>query len=78
MKVWVGDLGDGVYDGFVNDFRIGIICVKMVIVYYVILYKNIVGRLIEVVKGVVIGDMVVVNKLCEISEEEVFKFRLIY
>ncbi|KAK4641091.1 BLI-3 blue-light-inducible Bli-3 protein [Podospora bellae-mahoneyi] len=76
LKAWVGDLGDGVHDGSANDPRIGIIRVKMATAHYAISHKNIAGRLTEVAKGVVTGDTAVVNKLREISEEEVSKLRL--
>ncbi|KAK4199986.1 hypothetical protein QBC40DRAFT_280911 [Triangularia verruculosa] len=76
LKAWVGDLGDGVHDGSSNDPRIGIIRVKMATAHYAISHKNIATRLTEVAKGVVTGHTAVVNKLREISEEEVSKLRL--
>ncbi|KAK1752172.1 hypothetical protein QBC47DRAFT_405374 [Echria macrotheca] len=75
LKAWLGDLGDGVHDGSENDPRIGIIRVKMVTAHYSITSKNIIGRVAEVAQGAVTGKPAQVNKLREISEEEVKKWR---
>jgi len=75
LKAWLGDLEDGVHDGSENDPRIGIIRVKMVTAHYSISSKNILGRMAEVAQGTVTGKVAAVNKLREISEEDVEKWR---
>ena len=75
LKAWLGDLGDGVHDGTENDPRIGIIRVKMVTAHYSISSKNIIGRVAEVAQGTITGKPAAVNKLREISEDEVKKWR---
>ncbi|KAI0198910.1 pyridoxamine 5'-phosphate oxidase [Astrocystis sublimbata] len=71
LKAWMGDLGDGTHDGSENDPRIGIIRVKMATATYAVTDQTIVGRVAEVAKGVVTGEAANVNKIREISEEEV-------
>ncbi|KAK4442974.1 blue light-inducible protein [Podospora aff. communis PSN243] len=75
LKAWLGDLGDGVHDGGENDPRIGIIRVKMVTSHYSISSKNILGRVAEVAQGTVTGKPAQVNKLREISEQDVQNWR---
>ena len=75
LKAWLGDLEDGVHDGSENDPRIGIIRVKMVTAHYSISSKNILGRMAEVAQGTVTGKVAAVNKLREISEADVEKWR---
>jgi len=75
LKAWLGDLGDGVHDGGENDPRIGIIRVKMVTAHYSISSKNILGRVAEVAQGTVTGKPAQVNKLREISEQDVENWR---
>ena len=75
LKAWLGDLEDGVHDGSANDPRIGIIRVKMVTAHYSISSKNILGRMAEVAQGTVTGKVAAVNKLREISEADVEKWR---
>jgi len=71
LKAWMGDLGDGTHDGSENDPRIGIIRVKMETATYAITDLNILGRMAEVAKGMVTGEQANVNKIREITEEEV-------
>lgn len=58
LKVWLGDFGDGKYDGLENDFCIGIIWIKVDIVLYFLMVKNIFSCVGEVVQGVIIGQFV--------------------
>ncbi|KAI0452006.1 pyridoxamine 5'-phosphate oxidase [Xylaria acuta] len=71
LRAWMGDLGDGKHDGSENDPRIGIIRVKMVTATYAITDRTILGRMAEVAKGMMTGEQANVNKICEISEDEV-------
>ncbi|TGJ78739.1 hypothetical protein E0Z10_g10023 [Xylaria hypoxylon] len=71
LKAWVGDLGDGTHDGSENDPRIAIIRVKMTTATYAITDRTIVGRVAEVAKGMVTGEQANVNKIREITEDEV-------
>jgi general stress protein 26 len=75
LKAWLGDLGDGVHDGGVNDPRIGIIRVKMTTAHYAVSSKSILGQMAQVAQGVVTGKPASVNKLREISAEEVIQWR---
>ncbi|KAK4213845.1 putative BLI-3 blue-light-inducible Bli-3 protein [Rhypophila decipiens] len=75
LKAWLGDLGDVTHDGSENDPRIGIIRVKMATAHYAISTKNILGRVAEVAQGTITGKPASVNKLREISEEEVKQWR---
>ncbi|KAI0399527.1 pyridoxamine 5'-phosphate oxidase [Xylaria palmicola] len=71
LKAWMGDLGDGRHDGSENDPRIGIIRVKMTTATYAITDRTILGRMAEVAKGMVTGEQANVNKIREITEDEV-------
>ncbi|KAI0105325.1 pyridoxamine 5'-phosphate oxidase [Nemania sp. FL0031] len=71
LRAWMGDLGDGKHDGSENDPRIGVIRVKMNTATYAITDRTILGRMAEVAKGMVTGEQANVNKIREISEEEV-------
>lgn len=75
LKAWLGDLGDGVHDGGPNDPRIGIIRVKMTTAHYAVSSKSILGQMAQVAQGVVTGKPASVNKLREISAEEVIQWR---
>lgn len=75
LKAWFGDLGDGVHDGGPEDPRLGVIRVKMITAHYSITSKNILSRAAEVAQGAVTGKPAAVNKLREISEDEVEKWR---
>ncbi|KAL2015660.1 hypothetical protein VTK56DRAFT_5059 [Thermocarpiscus australiensis] len=75
LKAWLGDLGDGVHDGGENDPRLGIIRVKMVTAHYSISSKNVIGKVAEIAQGTVTGKPAAVNKLREISEDEVKQWR---
>ncbi|KAJ4399997.1 BLI-3 blue-light-inducible Bli-3 protein [Neurospora sp. IMI 360204] len=75
LKAWLGDLGDGVHDGGPEDPRIAVIRVKMVTAHYAISTKNIVGKVADVAQGAITGKPASVNKLREISEQEVRSWR---
>ncbi|KAI1108485.1 pyridoxamine 5'-phosphate oxidase [Nemania sp. NC0429] len=71
LRAWMGDLGDGTHDGSQNDPRIGIIRVKMLTATYAITDRTILGRMAEVAKGMVTGEPANVNRIREITEDEV-------
>lgn len=75
LKAWMGDLGDGKHDGSENDPRIGLIRVKMDTATYSISDKTIIGKVYEVAKGTVTGEVAAINKIREISEMEVQQWR---
>lgn len=75
LKAWLGDLGDGTHDGSENDPRIGIIRVKMITAHYSISSKNLLERVAEVAQGTMTGKLAQVNKLREISEDDVKSWR---
>ncbi|KAI0843614.1 pyridoxamine 5'-phosphate oxidase [Hypoxylon sp. FL0890] len=75
LKAWLGDLGDGVHDGSENDPRIGVLKVKTSSVTYAVTDKSVVSRVAEVAKGTITGEVAGVNKLREISEDEVRQWR---
>lgn len=75
LKAWLGDLGDKVHDGGPDDPRIGVIRVDTKTATYAVSRKNVVGRLAEVAQGVVTGSAPAVNKLREITEQEVVTWR---
>jgi hypothetical protein len=75
LKAWLGDLGDGVHDGSENDPRIGIIRVKTTTVNYALVSGNFISRAAEVAQGVLTGKPAQVNKLREISAEDVNNWR---
>ena len=71
LKAWLGDLEDGKHDGGPEDPRIGMIKVNAKMATYAIATGTTLGRGFEVVKGSLTGSAAKVNKLREISEEEV-------
>jgi len=75
LKAWLGDLGDGKHDGGPEDPRIGVIAVKARTITYAISATNIVGRGIEVAKGMATGSAPNVNRLRELTEEELKEWR---
>jgi len=70
LKAWVGDLGDGKHDGGPEDPRIGIIKVSAKTATYAVANRSVVGRAAEVAKGTLSGNAASVNKLRELSTEE--------
>ncbi|EMR67307.1 putative protein bli-3 protein [Eutypa lata UCREL1] len=75
LKAWLGDLGDGMHDGSENDPRIGIIRVKTQSITYAVTDKMLLGRLAEVARGTLTGEVASVNKLREIGEDEITRWR---
>ena len=75
LKAWLGDLQDGKHDGGPEDPRIGVIKVEAKTVTYAVARGNFVSRGVEIVQGAVTGEAAQVNKLREISEEEVKEWR---
>lgn len=75
LKAWVGDLGDGTHDGSANDPRIGVIRVRTKTATYALVRKNAVARAVDIAQGAVTGKTASVNKLREITEGEVLKWR---
>ncbi|KAG7099938.1 hypothetical protein E1B28_001731 [Marasmius oreades] len=78
LKAWVGDLQDGKHDGSENDPRIGVIRVKTQTVTYAVSNKTFIGAAVEIAKGAVTGDTANVNKLREISEDEIQTWRSLH
>ncbi len=70
LKAWLGDLEDGKHDGGPEDPRIGVIKVIAKTATYAISEGTIIGRGGEIAKGVITGSAPKVNKLREISEQE--------
>lgn len=75
LKAWVGDLGDGKHDGGPEDPRIGIIKVSAATATYALVRKNAISRGVELAQGVVTGKPASVNKLRELSEQEIATWR---
>ena len=70
LKAWLGDLEDGKHDGGPEDPRIGVIKVKALTATYAIATGTSLGRGADIIKGAITGAAPKVNKLREISEEE--------
>ncbi|KAG9248507.1 hypothetical protein BJ878DRAFT_412645 [Calycina marina] len=75
LKAWLGDLGDGTHDGGPHDPRIGIIKVTARTATYAVIKKSAISRVAEIAQGVTTGKAASVNKLREISEQEVATWR---
>lgn len=75
LKAWLGDLEDGTHDGGPEDPRIGVIKVTAKTATYAISSGTLLGRGAEIVKGVVTGSAPNVNKLRELSEDEIQQWR---
>lgn len=76
LKAWLGDLDDGTHDGGPEDPRIGVIKVSAKTATYAIATKTMLGRGAEIVKGTVTGSAPNVNKLRELTEEEIQECKL--
>lgn len=70
LKAWLGDLGDGVHDGGPNDPRIGVIRVEAKLATYVLAARGAIGRAVETAKGAIKGETPAINKIRELSVEE--------
>jgi len=75
LKAWIGDLGDGTHDGGPEDPRIIVIRVKAVTAQYAISNRTAVGGLLELARGVAMGDAPSVNKLRYLDEAELAQWR---
>jgi len=75
LKAWIGDLGDGTHNGGPEDPRIGVIKVDAKTATYAISQVTMLGQAKELVQGVITGEAPKVNKLREISEEEINTYR---
>ncbi|KAL8709423.1 MAG: hypothetical protein Q9220_005806 [cf. Caloplaca sp. 1 TL-2023] len=75
LKAWLGDLDDGKHDGGPEDPRIGVIKVVAKTATYAVQSGTFIGRGIEVAKGTVTGKPANVNKLRELSEDELSQWR---
>ncbi|TVY35037.1 Protein bli-3 [Lachnellula cervina] len=75
LKAWLGDLGDGTHDGGPKDPRIGVIKVTAQTATYAVNRKNAISRVAEIAQGVVTGGAASVNKLREITSEEILTWR---
>jgi len=78
LKAWLGDLGDGTHTGGPDDPRLGVIRVQTKTATYAVSRKNVVGRLAEVAQGVVKGASPAVNKLRELTEQDILTWRSSY
>ena len=67
---WSENLEDGKHDGGPEDPRIGVIKVTAKTATYAIAVKTMMGRAAEIVKGVATGSAPNVNKLRELTEDE--------
>jgi len=75
LKAWLGDLGDKTHDGGPKDPRIGIIEVQMLSATYSLAKGNPLSRGFEIAKGSAIGSPPDVNKLREITKEDIATWR---
>jgi len=75
LKAWLGDLGDGKHDGGPEDPRIGVIRVSANTATYAVVRKNAISRGVEIAQGLVTGKAASVNKLREISQQEIETWR---
>lgn len=70
LKAWLGDLEDGKHDGGPEDPRIGVIKVKAVTATYALATGTSLGRGAYIIKGAITGSTPKVNKLRELTEQE--------
>lgn len=75
LKAWLGDLGDGKHTGGPEDPRIGVIRVEAKTATYAVSRKNAIGRVAELAQGVVTGSAPAVNKLRELTEQDILTWR---
>lgn len=75
LKAWLGDLEDGKHDGGPEDPRIGVIKVKALTATYAIATGTSLGRGADIIKGAITGAAPKVNKLRELTEEELQQWR---
>jgi len=75
LRAWIGDLGDGVHDGSENDPRIAIIRVVTDTATYSITSTGLLSRAAKVARGAVTGKSAQVNRLREVSREDIERWR---
>ncbi|KAI5463211.1 hypothetical protein BGZ63DRAFT_354153 [Mariannaea sp. PMI_226] len=75
LKAWLGDLGDGKHDGSKNDPRLGIIRVRTVSATYMLSAKNLFSRAAEIATSTITGSPPQINRIREITENEVGTWR---
>lgn len=75
LKVWLGDLRDGVHDGGPDDPRIALIRVTSETVSYSISRKGLVGTVVEVVQSVISSEPPAVNKLVHLDGKQLQEIR---
>ncbi|RMJ25071.1 blue light-inducible protein Bli-3 [Aspergillus sp. HF37] len=75
LKVWLGDLGDGVHDGGPNDPRIGVIRLEAKLATYSVAKRGIFGEAIESVKGAAKGEVPDVASIRELTPGELAEWR---
>ena len=71
----MGDLEDGNHDGGPEDPRIGVIRVTVKTATYAVTRKNGISRGVEMAQGVITGKAPQVNKLRELTEQEIETWR---
>lgn len=77
LRAWLGDMGDGIHDGGPADPRIGVIRVEAKSAVHVLPRKGLVGRAVETGKAVAKGDVPTINKIRELSTEELADCKLL-
>ncbi|CAI7666440.1 hypothetical protein N7533_009754 [Penicillium manginii] len=75
LKLWLGDMGDGVHDGSPTDPRIGVIKLEAKLATHVVSQKGILGRAVDTVKSAVQGNVPAINSIRELSLEELAEWR---
>jgi general stress protein 26 len=70
LKVWLGDLGDGVHDGGPSDPRIGVIRLEAKLATYSVSKRGIFGEAIESLKGAAKGEVPDVASIRELTQGE--------
>lgn len=75
LKAWIGDLGDGKHNGGPEDPRIGVIKVEAKTATYAVVRKSAISRAADLAQGVISGNAPAVNKLRELTEQEILTYR---
>ena len=75
LKAWLSDLGDEKHSGGPEDPRIGVIRAEAKTTSYAVVRRNAISRAAEMAQGVVTGKAPAINKLRELSEQEIETWR---
>jgi general stress protein 26 len=75
LKAWLGDLGDGKHDGGPDDPRIGVIRIKSLHITYGITGKTLIGRALDIAKGIATGETPGYMRLRDITESQLESVR---